>query len=278
MQKPVVFWFFIPILTCPSSCQHPRVSACPLFGSQGFTPLPFCSADRVREHHLAWGCCGGCEWLGGGCGGDGCCCAGTSAGAGEGSSGTLQAPHRQLLAVGAEQHPVSAVAGASSCVAGCSQPAFGVYSQRRGREGLPAQLRLHGGSCTYPTLSRSVVGASSPGRAAGALGGLASLCLSLPCPSPRVPTPWHETELVPGDGGGSCTVSPAPRGARGGWMRSERCLRCLCLPRPTWVPLCKSIPVGDWISAIVCARQSVADKMKLCLQTPIGTNSMLKWV
>lgn len=31
-----------------------------------------------------------------------------------------------------------------------------------------------------------------------------------------------------------------------------------------------------WISAIVCAHWSMAEKMKLCLQTPIGTNSMLK--
>lgn len=45
---------------------------------------------------------------------------------------------------------------------------------------------------------------------------------------------------------------------------------------PTRVLLCKSIPAGSWISGIECAPPSVPEKMKLCLQTPVGTNLMLK--
>lgn len=197
---------------------------------------------------------------------------------------------------GCRAAPSVPIARASSCTAGCLQPVFGVCSQRRGCEGLPAQLLLRGGSCTYPALSHSVVGASSPGRAAGALSVLASLCLSLltgspcPAPAPQVPVLWHAGWAGPT--GRLCqrwgrllqclpcpTESTSAASAGGGWMRLEWCSRCLCcprLPRPAWILLCKSSLAGDWISTIVCARWSMADKMKLCLQTPIGTNSTLK--
>lgn len=131
------------------------------------------------------------------------------------------------------------------------------------------------------------------GRAVGVLRVLVSLCLSLltscPCPAPGARAVacrlgWShgtaEPAMVEAPG-----PSPLPHGehergvSRGGWMQLERCSRCLCcphLPWPTWVLLYKSSLADDWISAIVCTCWSVADKMKLCLQTPIGTNSTLK--
>lgn len=81
----------------------------------------------------------------------------------------------------------------------------------------------------------------------------------------RLPCPVASTSVVSAGGGG--------------WMQLERCSWCLCcphLPWPTWVLLYKSSLADDWISAIVRTCWSVADKMKLCLQTPIGTNSTLK--
>lgn len=136
--------------------------------------------------------------------------------------------------------------------------------------------------CTYPAWARSAVGASSPGRAVGQrVLSVVSLCLSLSCPSTPLPVPWCACCPMgfPCQWWGIAPAHPNPRAAPA-WQWLEGMDAAGAVPLvpvlPTRVLLCKSSPAGGRISGIVCAPWSVAEKMKLCLQTPVGTNSMLK--
>lgn len=110
--------------------------------------------------------------------------------------------------------------------------------------------------------------------------------LSLSCPSPSGARAmacrlgWSHGMAVPSSGGCSCTPWRAQAWCWPEGMDAAGAVQPVptlpASPPAAWVLLCKSSLASDWISVIVCAHWSVADKMKLCLQTPIGTNSTLK--
>lgn len=178
------------------ACPAPRLL--PLPEGTGLVPcLPLPCLHRQEPGAVPQRCAWACPRAGV----TGCCWAGTSASAGE--RFPRQRAGSMPAAVGGGRRAALGVPHGRSILVSL-QPVSAVCCRRGGCEGLPTQPRLHGGSCTYPALSLSVVGASSPGRVVGKGGGcpgwagipppLPAHRLSPSCPSP--PCPCHGMQVL----------------------------------------------------------------------------------